>query len=79
MGTDFYLSFDYFFHTLLLKSLVILLVSFQVPDFNLGHVTQFRFSQEIVLLTSWSLLLLVFRKMKYNCAQVTWKAVALSP
>lgn len=79
MGTDLYLTFDYFFPTLLLKSLVILLVSFQVPDFDLGHVTQFRFSQEIVLLTSFWLLLLVFRKIKYNWAQVTWKAAALSP
>lgn len=51
MGTDLYLIFVYFFPTLIL-SLVILLVSFQVPDFDLGHVAHLRFSQEIVLLTS---------------------------
>lgn len=52
MGTDVHLTLDYFFPTLLLKSLVILLVSFQVPDFDLGRVTQFRFSVETVFWTS---------------------------
>lgn len=49
MATDLYLAFIFF--PTLLKSRVILLVSFQVPHFDLGHVTQFRLSQEIILLT----------------------------